>query len=76
MGKMAMAIDHGGRGTRPTDGAGSSIGGWPSAAREEATMREWTVRPLYRTPLGVDGAREAGNDSAPFSCQTLVQSTA
>ena len=38
MGQMAMAIDHGGQRTMPTGGAGSSIGGWPSETREEATM--------------------------------------
>ena len=52
MGQMAMAIDHGGWQTMPTGGVGFSIGGWPSGTREEATMRAWTVRPLYRTPPG------------------------
>ena len=75
VGQMAMAIDHGGRRTMPTCGAGSSIGGWLSGTREEATMGAWTVRPLYRAPPGVGGASEGGKDGTPFSCQTAAQST-
>ena len=76
VGEMAMAIDHGGRRTMPTGGAGSSIDGWPSGTAEEAAMETWTVRPLYRAPPRVGGASEAGKDGAPFSCQTAAQSTA
>ena len=76
VGQMAMAIDHGGRRTMPTGGVGSSIGGWPSRTREEATMGAWMVRPLYRAPLGVGGASEAEKDGALFSCQTAAQNTA
>ena len=76
VGQMAMAIDHGGRRTRPTGGAVSSIGGWPSGMREEAMMGAWTVRPLYRAPPGVGGASGAEKDGAPFSCQIAAQSTA
>ena len=57
-----MAIDHGGRQTMPTNGTGSSIGGWLSRTQEEATMGAWTVHPLYWVPLGVGGASEAGKD--------------
>ena len=76
IGQMSMAIDHGGQRTMPTDGAGSSISGWPSGTWEEATMGAWTVHPLYRAPPGVGGASEAKGDDAPFSCQTAGQSTA
>ena len=76
VGQMAMAIDHGSQRTMPTSGAGSSIGGWPSGTREEATMGAWTVRPLYQAPPGVGGASEAEKDGAPFSCQTAAQSIA
>ena len=76
VGQMAMAIDHGGRQAMPTGGTGSSIGGWPSGTQKEATMGAWTVHPLYREPPGIGGAREAGKDGAPFSCQTAAESTA
>lgn len=32
-------------------------------------MGAWTICPLYWAPLGVCGASEVGNDSAPFFCQ-------
>ena len=76
VGQMAMAIDHGGGRAMPTGGAESSIGGWPSGTREEATMGAWTVRPLYQAPPGVGGASGAEKDGAPFPCQTAAQSTA
>ena len=75
VGQVAMATDHGGRRTMPTDDAGSLTGGRSSETREEVLTGAWTVRLLHGALREVDGTDEEREWGARFCSQTTGQTT-